>query len=73
MSDWVPGASDPAVTSETAKAAAAVKTGADDLRRFQPHHNQVEDEAWALVDTFDNRLTEAERRIDRVLARLNVE
>ena len=73
MSDWKPEATDPAIAPETAKAAAAVKARADDLRRFQPQHNQVEDEAWALVDTFDDRLTEAERRIDRVLARLTVE
>ncbi len=32
-----------------------------------------EAEAWALVETFDSRLTEAEKRIDRVLARLGVE
>lgn len=29
--------------------------------------------AWNLVTTFDRRLAEAERRIDRVLARLEVE
>ena len=30
-------------------------------------------EAWALVSTFDDRLTEAEKRIDRVLARLGID
>ena len=30
-------------------------------------------EAQALLDSFDGRLTEAEKRIDRVLARLGVE
>ncbi len=33
----------------------------------------METDAWALVETFDGRLTEAEKRIDRVLARLNIE
>ena len=28
-------------------------------------------EAWALLDTFDGRITEIEQRIDRVLARLD--
>ena len=32
-----------------------------------------EDGAWSLVETFDGRLTEAEKRINRVLARLGVE
>jgi hypothetical protein len=31
-----------------------------------------ENEAWAVVKTFHPRLTEAERRIDRVLTRLDV-
>lgn len=34
---------------------------------------ESEAEALTLVATFDGRLTEAEKRIDRVLARLDVE
>ena len=39
----------------------------------QPEPDADEAEALALVGTFDARLTEAEKRIERVLARLGVE
>lgn len=35
--------------------------------------SEEETEAWSLVETFDGRLTEAEKRMDRILARLGVE
>lgn len=34
---------------------------------------KLEAEALALLDTFDGRLTDAEKRMERILARLGVE
>jgi len=49
------------------------KTYAQLGRLLRQRPDQKELAAWALMETFDVRLTEAEQRIDRVLARLKVE
>ena len=47
----------------------------DEMTHGTPHVGigVEEAEAWDLAGTFDHRLTEAEKRINRVLARLGVE
>jgi len=43
------------------------------IESTQPGDQEFEAEALALMQTFDSRITESEKRIDRVLARLGVE
>ena len=43
------------------------------IQAEQSEPDSDEAEVWALAKTFDARLTEAEKRIERVLARLGVE
>ncbi len=61
----------PAVSVE--RASAMMRSGMSELARIASNQTEADAEAWALVETFDGRLTEAEKRIDRVLARLGVE
>jgi hypothetical protein len=50
--------------------AAFTKRGHGDIRQS---HKAEEAEARAILATFDARLTEAERRIDEVLARMGLD
>ncbi len=53
------------------KISAMLRAGTD--ATLQVASDRTEAQAWALVETFDSRLTEAEKRIERVLARLGAE
>lgn len=44
-----------------------------DQQQTSPLEAAMEAEAWEIMNTFHDRFAEAEKRIDRVLARLNVE